>query len=179
MANAGRSTRDLNLSHPASYTALTRTMLVPAKERGHNFALLIPQRHVGGLKCCVMLCSFTKWQRFPSNWKPAANTGVLFRQELVIPLRHDRGSHAAIFLTNFHFQNLIKILFDRLSSLSFLPLFLTVFPFLFENPLKILSSKPYKVFLSHTLFFPSTTRLNDTTRQFAGLQNVFPEHVTH
>ena len=46
MANAGRSTRDLNLSHPASYTALTRAMLVPAKESEGTISLfLIPQRH--------------------------------------------------------------------------------------------------------------------------------------
>ena len=39
VANAGRSTRDLNLSHPASYTALTRTMLVPAKESEGKISL--------------------------------------------------------------------------------------------------------------------------------------------
>ena len=42
VANAGRSTRDLNLSHPASYTALTRTMLVPARRALANVALLVP-----------------------------------------------------------------------------------------------------------------------------------------
>ena len=42
----GKTTRE-NLSHPASYTALTRTTLVPAKERGHDFALLIPNGTVG------------------------------------------------------------------------------------------------------------------------------------
>ena len=71
-----------------------------------------------------MTCSFVMWQRFPSNWKPAANTSVLLRLELVTPLRQVLGSHAAIFLTTLQFENLIKILFSR----------------------------PYKVFLSFTLF---------------------------
>ena len=42
VANAGRSTRDLNLSHPASYTALTRTSLVPAKESEGTISLFWP-----------------------------------------------------------------------------------------------------------------------------------------
>ena len=86
VANAGRSTRDLNLSHPASYTALTRTTLVPAKEGEGTISLSLSPGTVVN-KRCVMLCSFSTWGRFPSNWKPAANTGVLFRLELVIPLR--------------------------------------------------------------------------------------------
>ena len=49
VANAGRSTRDLNLSHPASYTALTRAMLVPAKESEGTISLfLIPPTARGG-----------------------------------------------------------------------------------------------------------------------------------
>ena len=28
---------------------------------------------------------FVKWQRFPSNWKPAANTGVLFKTRACDP----------------------------------------------------------------------------------------------
>ena len=60
-------------------------MLVPAKERGHDFALLIPNGTVGDPTLRVDVQLFVKWQRFPSNWKPAANTGVLLRLELVIP----------------------------------------------------------------------------------------------
>ena len=72
-------------------------------ERGHNFALLTPQRHVVGVRCCVLTCSFLKWQRFPFNWKPAAITGVLSWQELLWSPKGTGGSHAAIFLTHFHF----------------------------------------------------------------------------
>ena len=90
MTNAGRSTRDLNLCHPASYTALTRTKLVPAKESEGTISLSLSPGTVG-IQRCEMLCSFSKWQGFPSNWKPAANTDVLFGQELVTPLRHGLG----------------------------------------------------------------------------------------
>ena len=50
VANAGRSTRKNpreNLSHPASYTALTRTTLVPAKESEGTISLSLSPRHRG------------------------------------------------------------------------------------------------------------------------------------
>ena len=47
VANAGRSTRDFNLSHPASYTALTRTTLVPAKDSEGTISHSLSPRHRG------------------------------------------------------------------------------------------------------------------------------------
>ena len=47
VTNAGRPTRDLNLCHPASYTALTRTKLVPAKESEGTISLSFVPRHSG------------------------------------------------------------------------------------------------------------------------------------
>ena len=161
MANAGRPTRDLNLSHPASYTALTRTKLVPARRALAQFRSLGPPKARWGIQRCEMLCSFSKWQRFPSNWKPAANTDVLFGLELVTPLRHRLGSHAAIFLTYFHFKNLVQILFTRHGTVSF---FLAL-----SNRLSVL--EPFKdsfsvdllrSFSLSLLSFHYSTRLRDT-----------------
>ena len=64
VANAGRSTRDFNLSHPASYTALTRTKLVPAR-RALAVAVLVLLRHDDGgsnptLRDDVQLCDVAK-----------------------------------------------------------------------------------------------------------------------
>ena len=84
VANAGRSTRDLNLSHPASYTALTRTTLVPARRALAYFALLI-SRGSWEIPSWVVFCSLSKWQRFPSNGNQRL-IRVFFWLELLIPL---------------------------------------------------------------------------------------------
>ena len=85
VANAGRSTRGLNLSHPASYTALTRTTLVPARRALAYFALLI-SNGAWEITSCVMLCSFIEVAKASFQWKPAANTGVLLTRTVDPPL---------------------------------------------------------------------------------------------
>ena len=58
VANAGRSTRDLNLSHPASYTALTRTTLVPAKESEGTISLFLSPKGTGGSNAACWRAAF-------------------------------------------------------------------------------------------------------------------------
>ena len=106
------------LCHPASYTALTRTKLVPAKASEGTISLFLSPRHRGEQRC-VMLCSFSKWQRFPSNWKPAANTDVLFGLELVTPLRHRLGVTRCNLPDVLPLQEPSKILFCRHVTVSF------------------------------------------------------------
>ena len=74
------------ISHPASYTALTRTTLVPARRALAYFALLI-SNGAWEITSCVVLCSFIEVAKVSFQWKPAANTGVLWLA-LLIPLWH-------------------------------------------------------------------------------------------
>ena len=109
MANAGRSTRDLNLSHPASYTALTRTMLVPARRALANFALLVPLRHDGGSNAARCYAAFRSGKGFLPTGNQQQTLVFFLDKNYCDPPTARFGDHplrSAIHF--FHFQNLLR-----------------------------------------------------------------------
>ena len=108
MTNAGRSTRDLNLCHPASYTALTRTKLVPAKESEGTISLSLSPGTVGNTRC-LMTCSLSKWQGFLPTGNQQQTLVFFLDKNYCDPPTARFGDHplrSAIHF--FHFKNLLR-----------------------------------------------------------------------